>query len=189
MIERVVFLLVIGALALPQIVRFFAPPVTKVEQISPCLDEHRADPARKKENEKVAAPRSSEDGENLRPSSSSAHPLPREASPTRNAKTARSTAPRLPMEEQAPRLEAEIESRSWEEQEAQEQYLQEVEAMEERLQRDFDATAGPPDLTAEEVAAIEVEIQERILQEQALQPTLQDIRPDGYGDESVVPER
>ena len=190
-IERVVFLLVIGALSLPQIVRFFAPPVTKVEQISPCLDEHKAEPPRKKESEKVVAPRSSEDAENLRLSRvrSLANPLPRDASPTSNANTARYIAPRLPMNEQDPTLEEEIVSSSWEEQAAQEQYLQEVEAMEERLQRGFDPTAVPQDLTAEEVAAIEEEMQERILQEQALQQTLKGVQPDGYGDESVVPER
>jgi len=93
------------------------------------------------------------------------------------------------MNEQDPTLEEEIVSSSWEEQAAQEQYLQEVEAMEERLQRDFDPTAVPQDLTAEEVAAIEEEMQERILQEQALQQTLKGVQPDGYGDESVVPER
>jgi hypothetical protein len=190
-IERMIFLVVIGALSLPQIVSFFAPPVTKVEQNSPCLDEHRAEPPKKKESEKVVAPRSLEDAENLRPSRvrSSANPLPRDASPTRNASTARYTAPRLPMDEQDPTLEEEIESPSWEEQEAQEQYLQEVEAMEEMLQRDFDPTAVPPQLTAEQVAAVEEEIQERILQEESLQPMLQDIQSEEYGNESMSPVR
>src|SRR2546428_11982072 len=89
-IERIAFLLVIGALSLPQIVSFFAPPVTKVEQISPCLDEHRAEPPRKKESEEVAAPRSSENAENLRLSRvrSSANPLPRDASPTNDVSIA-----------------------------------------------------------------------------------------------------
>jgi hypothetical protein len=179
-IERIAFLLVIGALSLPQIVSFFAPPVTKVEQSSPCLDEHRAEPPRKRENEKVAVPRSSEDAENLRSPRvrSSANPVPCDASPTSNASTARYTAPRLPMSEQDPTLEEEIVSPSWEEQAAQEQYLQEVEAMEEMLQRDFDPTAVPQDLTAEEVAAIEEEMQERILQEETLPQVLQDVQPE-----------
>jgi len=86
-------------------------------------------------------------------------------------------------------LEEELLFPSLAEQDAEEQYLQEVEAMEEVLQQDFDPTAVPLDLTAEEVAAIEAEIQESILQEEALQPMLQDLYPGGEGDEIMPLER
>ena len=93
------------------------------------------------------------------------------------------------MEEQDPTLEEEGVSPSLAEQYAQEQYLQEVAAMEEMLQRKFDPTAAPPSLTAEQMAAVEEEIQESILQEEALPQMLQDIQPDGYGVAITPPER
>jgi hypothetical protein len=192
-IERAVFLLVIGALALPHIVNFFAPTVTKVEQSPPCQDERKATPLRKNGNDKVVERGTSEDAENLRPARARAlaPPLPRGASSTNGASPALLVAPdhRLQTDEQDPTLGEEVGSLSWEEQEAQAQYLQEIEAMEEMLQREFDPTAVPQDLTAEEVAAIEAEMQESILREEALQPMPQDLLPDGYEGEIMSPER
>ena len=95
----------------------------------------------------------------------------------------------FPAEEQDSTLEEEVLSPSWEEQYAQEQYLQEVAATEEMLQRKFDPTVAAPHLTAKQVAAIEEEIQERVLQEESLQQVLQDTQPDGYGVELTLPER
>ncbi len=47
--------------------------------------------------------------------------------------------------------------------------------MEDMLQREFDPTVAPLDLTAEQLAAVEEEIQESILQEESLQQQLHDI--------------
>lgn len=52
------------------------------------------------------------------------------------------------------------------------------------LRREFDPTAATPNLTAEQVTAIEEEIREGTLQEDALQPLLEDLQPDGYGIEN-----
>lgn len=61
--------------------------------------------------------------------------------------------------------------------------------MEDMLQREFDPTVAPLDLTAEQLAAVEEEIQESILQEEALPQQLHDIQPDGYGVAITPPER
>ena len=71
----------------------------------------------------------------------------------------------------------------------QEQYLQQVAALEDRLQRDFDPTVAPPHLTAAQLAAVEEEIQESLLQEESRQQMLPDIQPDGYGVALTPPER
>ena len=189
----VVFILVIGALSFSWIFRFFAPVGTNVKQGPTRLEENVADPRGKTDEKKLVARRSSENAEKPRPSEarSVANPLPHGSSPTSNASPAPSTAlhNRLQVEEQDPTLEEEEGALSVEEQYAQEQYLQEVATMEEILQREFDPTAVPLDLTTEEVAAIEEEIQESILQEEFLQQQLQDIHPDEDGVENTPPER
>jgi len=191
-IGAVVLILVIGTLSLPSIVNFFAPAVTTVEQEPTRLDKPIADPLRKKNDEKAVARRFSEEAEEPRPAGarSLVKPLPRSASPASTARPVLSPAPtsRLQLEEHGPTLEEELLFPSLAEQDAEEQYLQEVEAMEEVLQQNFDPTAVPRELTAEEVAAIEAEIQESILQEEALQP-MQDFQPEEYGDESMLLER
>src|SRR5215471_5697431 len=170
LIERVVFLSVIGALALPKITNFFVQTVSELERNPPCLDEHRAEPLIKK-NEQVGTRRSSEKAETLRPAKSRAlaPSLPRRASSPIDATTALSVTPphRLQIAGQDLTLGEEGRSRPWKKQNAQEQYFQEIATMEEMLRLDFDPTAVPQDLTAEEVAAIEAEMQEKILQEEA----------------------
>jgi len=192
LIGVIVLILVIGALSLPSIVNFFAPAVPTVEQGPTRLDEPLAGPAGKKENEKAVARRPLEDAENPRLSRAPSviTPLPRSTTPASSAKPAPFPAPTswLQMEEHDPVLEEGLLFPSLAEHYAEEQYLQEVEAMEEVLQQDFDPTAVPRELTAEEVAAIEAEIQESILQEEALQP-MQDFQPEEYGDESMLLER
>jgi hypothetical protein len=168
----VVLILAIGALSFSWILNVFAPAVITVEQGPARLEEHVADPPGKTDEKKMAARRSSENAEKPRPSEtrSVANPLPHGSSPTSNASPAPYTAlhNRVQVEELDPTLEEEGGALSEEEQYAQEQYLQEVAAMEEILQREFDPTAVPQELTAAEVMAMEEELQESILQEESL---------------------
>ncbi len=168
----VVLILVIGALSFSQILNIFAPAVTTVEQGPTRLEEHVAVPPGKTDEKKMAARRSSENVENPRSSEarSVVNPLPHVASPTSSANPAPYTAlhNRVQVEELDPTLEEEGGALSVEDQHAQEQYLQEVAAVEEMLQREFDPTAAPRELTVAEVMAIEEEIQESILQEESL---------------------
>lgn len=169
----VVLILVIGARSFSQILNIFAPAVTTVEQGPTRLEEHVAVPSGHVDEQRVAVRSSSGDAEKPRPSEArpATKPLPHVASLTSNASPAPSIALHnmVQVEELDPTLEEEGEVFSAEEQHAQEQYLQEVAAVEEMLQREFDPTAVPQDMTAAEVAAIEEEIQESILQGESLQ--------------------
>ena len=167
-IGAILFTLMIGAHSLPQIVSFFAPPPSGIEQGPLPQDQHIGNVPLKKGN-----PYASE-------TYSLAKPLPRGTAPAVNTNSALSAAPTnvLQMEEQDPTLDEEEVPLSLEEQYAREQYLQETEAQEEMLQRDFDPTVAQQHLTAEQAAAAEEEIQEEILQEEAPSPLLQDIQPD-----------
>jgi hypothetical protein len=156
------------------------------------VKEHVAVPPEKKEEKKLVERRSSESAKKPHLSEArSMATLPLHGSlPTSNTGPASSITfhNRLQVEEHDPTLEEEGGALSVEEQYVQEQYLQEVAAREEMLQREFDPTAVPLDLTAEEVAAIEEEIQESILQKESFLQ-LQDIQPNEYGVENTPPER
>jgi hypothetical protein len=166
----VVLILVIAALSFSWISHFFTPIETNVKQGPTRVKAHVAVPPEEKDEKKMTAQRSSENVEKPRPSEARAvtNPLPHDALPTSNASPAPPTVlyNRLQVEEQDLTLKEVGGTLSAEEQYVQEQYLQEVAATEEILHREFAPTAVPLDLTAEEVAAIEAEIQESILQEE-----------------------
>jgi hypothetical protein len=182
LVVLILLILVIGTLSFLKISNFFAPTVTTVEQGPTRLGEPVADPLSKREDEKAITRRFSEDADKSPPSESRSmvNPLPRSPLPASTASPAPYPTPYdgLQVEEQDLTLEEEVLLPSWEEQAAQAQYLHDVAAMEEILQREFDPTAATPNLTAEQVAAIEEEIREGILQEEALQPLLEDLQPE-----------
>jgi hypothetical protein len=179
----IVLILVIGTLSFLKISNFFAPTVTTVEQGPTRLGEPVVDPLSTRDDEKVITRRFSEDADKSPPSESRSM-----VNPLRSSLPA-STASPAPYPTSYDTLQdltlgEEILFPSWEEQAAQAQYLHDVAAMEELLQQEFDPTAATPNLTVEQVAAIEEEIRESILQEEALQPLLEDLQPDGYGIEN-----
>jgi len=182
LVVLILLILVIGVLALSQLVNFFAPAVTTVEHGPTRLSEHVVDPLSKRADEQVVTHRFSEDADKSRSSESRAmtKPVPRSPLPASTTSPAPYPAPydRVQVEEQNPTFAEEGVFPSLEEQYAQEQYLHDVAAMEEILQREFDPTAAAPNLTAEEVAAIEEEIRESILQEDSLQSLLEDLQPE-----------